>query len=153
MQRLGLQLRERPRQTSQRSPQVGIGAREPNKGRLAELNEKAQPVLSATCAMSKSDMMRKSGAKSSTPHKIRSKNASSKEVKEIARSKELTEDDVRRLKEIDERATQEILMKWVEMWMYVKEDVEKMEDINDEEVHETLGSAQIYSLLKWMDES
>ena len=37
--------------------------------------------------------------------------------------------------------------------MYVKEDVEKMEDINDEEVHETLGSAQIYSLLKWMDES
>ena len=36
-------------------------------------------------------------------------------------------------------------MKWVEMWMYVKEDVEKMKDMNDEEVHETLGSAQIYS--------
>ena len=143
-QQLGLQNCERQWKTSQRSPQVGKGGGYPEEGPRPEIKRKAQLVLGATSAMSKSDMMRKYGAKSSTPTKITSTETMS-ETQTFVKSKKLTIMEVAELERIDPRATMDRLVKWVENWESFKTEVGKVEEMNDEQIHDLMGSAQIYA--------
>ena len=99
---------------------------------------------SATSAMSKSEMMRKNGAKPSTPMKIASVQTT-QGMQTTGKTNELMELEIAQLQQIDRRATRDRLTKWVENWKDMKESVEKMDDLTDEEVHETMGSAQLFA--------
>ena len=52
---------------------------------------------------------------------------------------------VKKLKAIDNRMTSTNLKQWVQSWAIMREEVSKMDDLADEIVHETLGSAQLFA--------
>ena len=53
--------------------------------------------------------------------------------------------EVAELEKIDPRATMDRLVEWVENWESFKTEVGEVEEMNDEQIHDLMGSAQIYA--------
>ena len=93
--------------------------------------------------MSKTARIKEMGAKTSTP--MRQSEEERAAMSQTLQDAALTEEHVKKLKAIDNRMTSTNLKQWVQSWAIMREEVSKMNDLTDEIVHETLGSAQLFA--------